>query len=73
MNIGAEEEVSHHNEGKTLPAAVYCDLRESSELLKCEGRHAIDLNSLVAPRLARFTATDRSLRRTRRQTRNEDA
>jgi hypothetical protein len=41
-------------------------------VLKREGGHTIDLNSLVASMLARFMATDRAFRRARRQMQNED-
>jgi hypothetical protein len=54
-----------------LPAAVHRDLRAYAEVLKREAGHIIDLNSLVAPMLARFMATDRAFRRARRQIQNE--
>jgi hypothetical protein len=37
-------------------------------VLKREGGQAIDPDSLIAPMLARFMATDRAFRRARRQT-----
>ncbi len=55
-----------------LPAAVHRDLTVYAELLKQEGGHAVELNSLVAPMLARFMATDRAFRRARRRIQNED-
>jgi len=55
-----------------LPAAVHRDLRAYAEVLKREAGHTIDLNSLVAPMLARFMATDRAFRRARRQIQNEE-
>ena len=53
-----------------VPAAVYRDLTAYAEVLKHEGGRAIDPNSLVAPMLARFMATDRAFRRARRQIQN---
>jgi hypothetical protein len=50
-----------------LPATVHRDLTAYAEALKREGAKAIDPSSLVAPMLARFTATDRTFRRLRRQ------
>lgn len=50
-----------------LPAAIYRDPTAYAELLKQEGGQAIDPNSLIAPMLARFMATDRAFRRSRRQ------
>lgn len=50
-----------------LPAAVYRDLAAYAEVLKCEGGPAIDPNALVAPMLARFMASDRAFRRTRKR------
>ena len=55
-----------------LPAAVHRDLAAYAELLKREGGHAIDPNSLIAPMLTRFMATDRAFRRARRQIQNDD-
>jgi hypothetical protein len=55
-----------------LPAAIHSDPRVNAEVLKQEGGHTIDLNSLVAPMLARFMATDRAFRRARRQIQNKD-
>jgi hypothetical protein len=51
-----------------LPAAVYRDLIAYAEVLKREGGQTIDPDSLIAPMLARFMATDRAFRRARRQT-----
>lgn len=50
-----------------LPAAVHRDLIAYAEVLKREGGQAIDPNSLVAPMLAHFMATDRAFRRSRKQ------
>jgi hypothetical protein len=55
-----------------LPAAVHRDLRAYAEVLKRVGGRTIELNSLVAPMLARFMATDRAFRRARKQIQNED-
>jgi hypothetical protein len=55
-----------------LPAAVHRDLRAYAEVLKREAGHTVDPNSLVAPMLARFMATDRAFRRARRRIQNED-
>jgi hypothetical protein len=54
-----------------LPAAVHRDLAAYAELLERQHGHAVDPNSLVAPMLARFMATDRAFRRGRRQ-KNEE-
>ena len=50
-----------------LPAAVHRDLVAYAELLKQEEGRTIDPNSLIAPMLARFMATDRTFRKLRRQ------
>jgi hypothetical protein len=50
-----------------LPAAVHRDLTAYAEVLKREGGQVIDVNSLVAPMLARFMAADRAFRKARRQ------
>jgi len=55
-----------------LPAAVHRDLLAYAEALKRDAGHAIDPNSLVAPMLARFMATDRAFRRARRQIQNDE-
>ncbi|UVO27183.1 DUF2274 domain-containing protein [Bradyrhizobium arachidis] len=55
-----------------LPAAVHRDLAAYAELLKKQGGHAIDPNSLITPMLTRFMATDRAFRRARRQIQNGD-
>jgi hypothetical protein len=55
-----------------LPAAVHRDLTAYAELLKRDGGHTIDPNSLVVPMLMRFMATDRAFRRARRQIQNDD-
>jgi hypothetical protein len=52
-----------------LPAAVHRDLIAYAEALKREGGQAVDPNSLIAPMLSRFMATDRAFRRARKQTR----
>jgi hypothetical protein len=49
-----------------LPAAVYRDLLAYAEVLKREGGQVTDPNSLVAPMLAQFMATDRAFRRARK-------
>jgi hypothetical protein len=55
-----------------LPATVHRDLVVYAEVLKRDGGHTIDPNSLVAPMLMRFMATDRAFRRARRQIQNDD-
>ena len=50
-----------------LPAVVHRDLMAYAEVLKREGGQVIDPNSLVAPMLARFMATDRAFRRARKE------
>jgi hypothetical protein len=72
LKIGVIEDDKPVTMTVKLPAAVHRDLRAYAEVLKREGGHAIDLNSLVAPMLARFMATDRAFRRARRQIQNED-
>jgi hypothetical protein len=49
-----------------LPATVHRDLAAYAELLKREGSHAVDPNSLIAPMLARFLATDRAFVRAKK-------
>jgi hypothetical protein len=49
-----------------LPAGIHRDLIAYAEALKRERGQAVDPNSLVAPMLARFMATDRAFRRARR-------
>ena len=49
-----------------LPAAVYRDLMAYAEVLKREGGQVTDPNSLVAPMLTQFMATDRAFRRARK-------
>ena len=58
LKIGAIEDDKPVTVTIKLPAAVHRDLRAYAEVLKREGGHTIDLNSLVAPMLARFMATD---------------
>src|SRR6266480_4919756 len=72
LKIGAIEDDKPVTMTIKLPAAVHRDLRVYAEVLKREGGHTIDLNSLVAAMLARFMATDRAFRRARRQIQNED-
>lgn len=55
-----------------LPAAVYRDLAAYAELLKRESGQPIDPNSIIAPMLKRFMATDRAFRRARRHIQNDD-
>ena len=49
-----------------LSAAIRRDLIAYADLLKRDAGHAIDPNSLVAPMLKRFMATDRAFRRARK-------
>ena len=49
-----------------LPASIHHDLTVYAELLKGEGGQAVDPNSLIAPMLARFMATDRAFAKARR-------
>ncbi|MBU6462182.1 MAG: DUF2274 domain-containing protein [Bradyrhizobium sp.] len=72
LKIGVIEDEKPVTMTIRLPAAVHRDLRAYAEVLKREGAHTIDLNSLVAPMLARFMATDRAFRRARRYLQNED-
>jgi hypothetical protein len=72
LKIGAIEDNKPVTVTIKLPAAVHRDLRAYVEVLKREGGHTIDLNSLVAPMLARFMATDRAFQRTRRRMQNDD-
>ena len=72
LKIGAIEDDKPVTMTIKLPAAVHRDLRAYAEVLKRERGHTIDLNSLVAPMLARFMATDRAFRRARRRIQNED-
>jgi hypothetical protein len=55
-----------------LPAVVHRDLMAYAEVLQNDGGPAVDPNSLVAPMLTRFMATDRAFRRARRQIQNDD-
>ena len=72
LKIGVIEDEKPVTMTIRLPAAVHRDLRAYAEVLKREGGQKIDLNSLVAPMLARFMATDRAFRRARRQIQNEE-
>jgi hypothetical protein len=72
LKIGAIEDNKPVTVTIKLPAAVHRDLRAYAEVLKREGGHTIDLNSLVAPMLARFMATDRAFQRARRRMQNDD-
>ena len=72
LKIGAIEDDKPVTMTIKLPAAVHRDLKAYAEVLKREGGHTIDLNSLVAPMLARFMATDRTFRRARKRIQNED-
>jgi hypothetical protein len=67
LKIGAFEDEKPVTMTIKLPAAVHRDLRAYAKVLKREEGREIDLNSLVAPMLARFMATDRVFRRARRQ------
>lgn len=72
LKLGAIEHEKPVTMTVKLPAAGHRDLAACAELLKRQGGHAIDLNSIVAPMLARFMATDRAFRRARRQIQNDD-
>lgn len=69
LKIGAVEDDKPVTITIKLPAAVYRDLLVYAEVLKHDGGRATDPNSLVAPMLARFMATDRAFRRARKQIR----
>ncbi len=66
LKIGLIEDDKPVTISTKLPASVHRDLIAYAEVLKREGGRAIDPNSLVAPMLARFMATDRAFRRARR-------
>ncbi|OKO75641.1 hypothetical protein AC630_24165 [Bradyrhizobium sp. AS23.2] len=72
LKIGAIEDEKPVTMTIKPASAIYHDLRVYAEVLEQEGGHTIDLNSLVAPMLARFIATDRAFRRARRQIQNKD-
>jgi hypothetical protein len=72
LKIGAIEDDKPVTMTIKLPAAVYRDLIAYAEVLKREGSQAIDPNSLIAPMLSRFMATDRAFRRARRQIQNDE-
>jgi len=72
LKLGAIEHEKPITMTIKLPAAVHRDLAAYAELLKREGGHAIDPNSLIAPMLTRFMATDRAFRRARTQIQNDD-
>jgi hypothetical protein len=72
LKIGSIEDDKPVTMTIKLPAAVYRDLMAYSEVLKREGSQAIDPNSLIAPMLSRFMATDRAFRRARRQIQNDE-
>jgi hypothetical protein len=57
--------------GWPASAAIHRDLVAYAEVLKRDGGHTIDPNSLVAPMLMRFMATDRAFRRARRRIQND--
>jgi hypothetical protein len=48
-----------------LPAAVHRDLLAYAQVLQREGGPTIEPNSLVAPMVAKFMATDRAFRKAR--------
>lgn len=50
-----------------LPASIHQDLIAYADVLKRHGSREIEPNSLIAPMLKRFMATDRAFRRARRQ------
>ena len=63
LKIGAIEDDKPVTMTIKPPAAVHRDLKSIAEVPKREDGHTIDLNSLVAPMLARFMATDWAFRR----------
>jgi hypothetical protein len=71
LKIGAIEDNKPVTMTIKLPAAVHRDLVAYAEVLKRDSGHAIDPNSLIAPMLIRFMATDRAFRRARRKLQNE--
>jgi hypothetical protein len=69
LKIGAIEDDKPVAITIKLSAAVHRDLIAYAEALKREGGQAVDPNSLIAPMLTRFMATDRAFKRARKQTR----
>ena len=69
LKIGNIEDEKPVNLTVKLPAGVHRDLVAYAEILKRSGQ-ATDPSALVAPMLARFMATDRAFRRSRRQASN---
>jgi hypothetical protein len=72
LKLGAIEHEKPVTMTIKLPASVHRDLAAYAELLKRQGGQVIDPNSLVAPMLTRFMATDRAFRRARKQIQNDD-
>jgi hypothetical protein len=72
LKIGSIEDDKPVSLTVKLPATVYRDLTAYAELLKRQGDHPIDPNSLIAPMLTRFMSTDRAFRRARKQIQNDD-
>jgi Uncharacterized conserved small protein len=70
LKIGNIEDEKPVNLTVKLPAGVHRDLVAYAEILKRDSGQATDPSALVAPMLARFMATDRSFRRSRRQASN---
>ena len=68
LKIGAIENDKPVTKTIKLSAAVYRDLIAYAEALSHQDGQAIDPNSLIAPMLARFMATDRAFKRARKQT-----
>jgi len=67
LKIGALSEDKPVAMTVKLPAAVHRDLLAYAEVLQRESGEKIEPNSLVAPMLARFMATDRAFRKARKQ------
>lgn len=67
LKIGAVEDDKPVTMTIKLPTAVHRDLLAYAEVLKHESGRPTDPNSLVAPMLKRFMATDRAFRRLQRR------
>lgn len=72
LKIGAIQDDKPVTMTIKLPAALHRDLMAYAEVLKRDGGHAIDPNSLIIPMLTRFMATDRAFKRARRQIQNNE-
>lgn len=66
LKIGTVEDDKPVTMTIKLPATVHRDLTAYAEVLRREGGQAIDPNSLIAPMLARFMATDRVFKKARK-------